>query len=340
MTTFKEIRGKLIRTLDTDPTPATNYQGEIWYNKTIGVLKGVVSIGGAWASGANIPISTSGGSGGFGASYNSFAMVSPSDKNTYLYDGSTWTVGNPAGPVFSHGLSGTCAGTQTAAFMAGERQASPETDLSTVGDWDGTSWTAANPAYNQIQATGFGTQTAGGIAGGAQSGVSSTLTTTNLYDGTNWTSSGSLNDGRGQMSCVHGGTQTAAITASGEAGPPGNNKHEHFDGSTWTSQTAIPGANLRFSSATGVQTSYLVYGGFSNPIPGATNATYSWNGTAWSTETNLATAAFNRGAPSGQPNNTAAIAAGGSTAPGTPNFINSVEEWADPTFATQTLTTS
>ena len=297
-------------------------------------------VAGTWASGTNLPINTAGSSGGFGASYDSFAMVSPSDKNTYLYDGSTWTTGNPAGPVFSNSLAGTSAGTQTAAFMAGERRVSPEADLSTAGDWDGTSWTAANPAYSQITATGFGTQTAGGIAGGQQSGVSSQLTTTNLYDGTNWTSSGALNDGRGQMSGTHGGTQTAAVTASGEAGPPGNNKHEHFDGSTWTSQTAIPGANLRFASATGVQTSYLVYAGFSNPVPGATNTTYSWNGTAWVTEGNMATSAYNRGAPSGQTSNAKALAAGVQTAPST--VSNGVEEWTGPTTvaAASTLTTS
>ena len=293
-------------------------------------------VAGTWASGTNLPINTSGGSGGFGASYDSFALASPVDKNTYLYDGSTWTTGNPAGPVFSNSLAGTCAGTQTAAFMAGERRISPEADLSTAGDWDGTSWTAANPAYSQITAAGFGTQTAGGIAGGGQSGVSSTLTTTNLYDGTNWTSSGALNDGRGQMSSVHGGTQTAAIIATGEAGPPGNNKHEHFDGSTWTSQTAIPGVNMRYASATGTQTSYLAYAG---GIPGQ-NGTYSWNGTAWVTEGNMVLSAYNRSAPSGQTSNANALAAGVQTAPST--VSNGVEEWTGPTTvaAASTLTTS
>jgi len=55
MTTFKEIRGKLIRTLDTDPTPATTYEGEIWYNTTIGdLLKGYAFVAGSWASGGSL----------------------------------------------------------------------------------------------------------------------------------------------------------------------------------------------------------------------------------------------------------------------------------------------
>jgi hypothetical protein len=39
MTTFKEIRGQLIRSVSSDPD---NPQvGQIWYNNTIGSLKGL-----------------------------------------------------------------------------------------------------------------------------------------------------------------------------------------------------------------------------------------------------------------------------------------------------------
>jgi hypothetical protein len=51
MTTFKEISGQLIRTLSSDP--ANPQEGQIWYNSTIGVLKGY-ELGGAWASGGNL----------------------------------------------------------------------------------------------------------------------------------------------------------------------------------------------------------------------------------------------------------------------------------------------
>jgi hypothetical protein len=42
MTTFKEISGQLIRTLSSDP--ANPLEGQIWYNSTIGVLKGYKSL--------------------------------------------------------------------------------------------------------------------------------------------------------------------------------------------------------------------------------------------------------------------------------------------------------
>ena len=39
MSTFKEIRGTLIKSLSSDPSPIAN--GDIWYNSTSQVLKGV-----------------------------------------------------------------------------------------------------------------------------------------------------------------------------------------------------------------------------------------------------------------------------------------------------------
>jgi hypothetical protein len=52
MTTFKEISGQLIRTLSSDP--ANPQEGQIWYNSTIGVLKGYDLTLAAWASGGNL----------------------------------------------------------------------------------------------------------------------------------------------------------------------------------------------------------------------------------------------------------------------------------------------
>jgi hypothetical protein len=51
MTTFKEIRGTAIESVSSDPSNPE--VGQIWYNNSIGVLKGYQSIGGAWASGGN-----------------------------------------------------------------------------------------------------------------------------------------------------------------------------------------------------------------------------------------------------------------------------------------------
>jgi hypothetical protein len=52
MTTFKEIRGTAIQSVSTDPSNPES--GQIWYNNSIGVLKGYQSLGAAWASGGNM----------------------------------------------------------------------------------------------------------------------------------------------------------------------------------------------------------------------------------------------------------------------------------------------
>jgi hypothetical protein len=52
MTTFKEISGQLIRTLSSDP--ANPLEGQIWYNSTIGVLKGYQLVAAAFTSGGNL----------------------------------------------------------------------------------------------------------------------------------------------------------------------------------------------------------------------------------------------------------------------------------------------
>ena len=52
MTTFKEIRGTAIQSVSSDPT--TPELGQIWYNNTIGVLKGYDLTLATWAAGGNM----------------------------------------------------------------------------------------------------------------------------------------------------------------------------------------------------------------------------------------------------------------------------------------------
>jgi hypothetical protein len=52
MTTFKEIRGTAIESVSSDPTNPE--VGQIWYNNSIGVLKGYALGAAAWASGGNM----------------------------------------------------------------------------------------------------------------------------------------------------------------------------------------------------------------------------------------------------------------------------------------------
>jgi hypothetical protein len=92
MTTFKEISGQLIRTLSSDP--ANPQEGQIWYNSTIGVLKGYEIVAAAWASGGNLTTARA----QVLSNSRLLQVVTPatsySHNSTEEYDGSSWTGGN------------------------------------------------------------------------------------------------------------------------------------------------------------------------------------------------------------------------------------------------------
>jgi len=52
MTTFKEIRGTAVQSVSSDPSNPE--VGQIWYNNSIGVLKGYALSAAAWAAGGNM----------------------------------------------------------------------------------------------------------------------------------------------------------------------------------------------------------------------------------------------------------------------------------------------
>jgi hypothetical protein len=52
MTTYKELFGKAVKYLSTDPTD--DIEGQIWYNSTSGTFKTQELVAAAWASGGNL----------------------------------------------------------------------------------------------------------------------------------------------------------------------------------------------------------------------------------------------------------------------------------------------
>ena len=52
MTTYKEIFGKPVKVLSSDPTDA-GAEGQVWYNSTSGTFKSIVA-GGAWSAGSSL----------------------------------------------------------------------------------------------------------------------------------------------------------------------------------------------------------------------------------------------------------------------------------------------
>jgi len=168
MTTFKEIRGQLIRSVSSDP--ANPQLGEIWYNNTIGVLKGYTTIAAAWASGGNLN-NTKDGLAGAGTQTAGLAFggedTTPAPSKlteTEEYNGTSWSEQSDLSTArkVPGGL-----GTQTAALAFGGFNDPGVTILSSSEEYNGSSWTSGgNLGTGRYNITGTGTQTAGlGIGG-------------------------------------------------------------------------------------------------------------------------------------------------------------------------------
>jgi hypothetical protein len=53
MTTYKELFGKYVQNVTTDPT-STDAEGQIWYNSTSGTFKTALGNFGVWSAGGNL----------------------------------------------------------------------------------------------------------------------------------------------------------------------------------------------------------------------------------------------------------------------------------------------
>jgi|MDSV01.2.fsa_nt_gb hypothetical protein len=158
---------------------------------------------------------------------------------------------------------------------------------------------------------GSGTLTAGWVTGGRTTPADNSGNTgkTEKYDGSSWAETGDMSAGRNQG--VAYGTQTAGL-ASGGYTTGLVTTTEEFGGTSWTSGGALNTARRLFAGA-GTQTAGVVYGGAASP--GATGATETYNGTAYTNSpASLNTA---RESVGGSGTNTAAFCAGG----GPPNVF-------------------
>ena len=180
-------------------------------------------------------------------------------------------------------------------------------------EYNGTSWTAGNNgSTTRYQVYGCGVLTAGLVSGGT---IDSTeRNATEEYDGTNWSAGGTYPAARRLIALA--GTQTATMGAGGSTPTPGSpgviyyDAHNQYDGSSWTSSTAMPGTR-GFAKGIGLQTASLVVGGNLGPTAGTvTNTTLEWNGSSWSSGGTLAANLATMGGGGSQ---TAAIAFGNTT---------------------------
>jgi len=303
MSTYREIHGKAVKSLGTDPSAEID-AGQIWYNTSSDTFKSIVNLE-AWSSSASMITARNSSSGG-GTQTEAIVfggLTGPGSPNktalTEEYNGSGFAAGG-ALTTARYDLGGT--GLQTAALAVGGTDG--PSSLAIVEEYNGTAWSEETniPAVRKQQAV-FGTQTAAVMAGGSPA-----LTTCFKYDGSSWTSTGALSTGR-DAAAKGSGTQTAGLCVGGQV-PAVTNATEEFNGSSWTTGGDLNTAR-RYAYGGGIQTSSLIGGGSTPPGPGSA-ATEKYDGTSWTTSSaTMGTASYGGGSASNSPNNTAGLAMGG-----------------------------
>jgi len=331
MATYNEIKGDNIEVRATDP--ANPGEGEIWYNSTTGVIKVYKNIGGAWASGN--PVNTARhriGSAGIQTAALMFGGTT--GFQTESYDGTNWTSLSNMSRTTGNQMGAGC-GEQTAALGFGGY--GPPSMNTASESWDGTSWTST-PPINTARASGggAGTQTAAAYFGGYRilppGNTYGSFSNTEEYNGSAWTTVNSL--GTGRTGNGGAGIQTAALAVGGGDTIPSSGiaNTEEYDGTNWTAGGNLGTARYGLAAA-GSQTATLAFAGY--PVPTNGTLTESYDGSSWTSKSNMTTQRYE---PGGFGTQTAALAASGS--PGAGPASNVTEEWTDPSFGKQSVTTS
>ena len=330
MATYEEIYGKRVKEFDSDPTLESSYEGQVWYDKSSGVLKSVIASD-AWSSTA--PLIQSRDSAG-GAGIQTAAMIfggrnevdggptggpNAAYSLTEEYNGTGYSTGG-ALVQGRQGLSG--AGTQTAGLGVGGYHPPSPGPKSLVEEYDGSSWSEVT---NQPTATfgqgSAGTQTAAVVFGGRGGPGSTWTNATYEYDGTNWTTGGAMGTAR-VLKGAATGTQTAALAIGGDLTPPGGatNKVEEYDGTSFSEVNAAP-ANIQVNMVSGIQTSALSFGGNISPY---TTQTFKYDGTNFTASAAMGSSASGQNTLKTAPDNSTGLSMGGY---GTSSYIGTSQEF-------------
>jgi hypothetical protein len=325
MTTYKEIFGKPVKVLSTDPTD-TQAEGQVWYNTTSGTFKTVTAVG-AWSSGGNLPqvVSYNSGAGTQTAalSIGGQAASTSAIQNTYEYDGSSWSDGGPVAPIYP-GVSsyyGASCGTQTAALIVGGGSGTNAT-----GEYNGSSWTATgNYPVTTFMGTANGIQTAAiNIGGRVPPGSVATGIVAN-YNGSTWTAS-PVAISPAQYKNSSAGTSTATIVSGGITPSATVTTAQEWNGSSWTTVGA-PSAPKSAAKSTGIQTLAL-------KMYGTTGGTEQYNGSSWTTVANQAIVRdWATGGGSNDSSGATGVMFGGKTPSGSPAFTAATEEFTTTVYS-------
>ena len=310
MTTYRNIHGRSIQALSTDPTESVA-EGQIWYNTTSDTFKSIVSIeamtsatpmintrgqnGSAHNGTQNAALSVTGNNNGGGSN-----LVTNTSEE---YNGSGWTAGGTY-PISSFGSYGS--GVQTAALFSGGRTGSPPFPVTnTSASYNGTSFGAEGNLSTERQSAGcFGATENTSIAAGGHNapGSPANYTDTEEYNGSAWTTVPATFPSQDNMGAA--GVQTAAI-----ANANGGTGTFLFDGSAWTNGPSMNTARSSLNQAMMGLTQDAVVALGANPS--ANNAIENYDGTSWTTST--ATLGTGRSQSASSGSNTAGVLFGGTT---------------------------
>jgi len=340
MATYKQIFGKAIKVLASDPS--NEGLGQIWYNSTSSTYKTIVNPA-AWSAGGVLTSARDSMGTAKQATISSNLIFGGKDapgtgRNlAESYNGTAWTVENVM-PTGRQKVGG--AGDQTAALAFGGETGPPNVPSDVTSSYDGTNWTAVNALGTSGMlsgSSGAGTQGAALVFGRQSWPVVVSPQTTEEWDGTNWAASpGSMNTPREDSAGT--GLQTAALAFGGTDYPPGTfamTITESYDGSTWTSENNLNTARRR--SAGGGQVAAAVAFGGLVPGPSVTGSTETFDGTSWAAASAMGTGRYYCGGDGATATDSMAI--GGLTTGSGASITTATEEYTQ-AEVTKTITTS
>ena len=318
MANYREIKGFTIQTVSSDPSNFV--KGQVWYNSTLGKIKGAA--GGSWASAPALNNGTNQG-GGMGtqtAALSTGGKASPTaySAKTEEYNGSSWSEVEDLPAAISYFVS---MGTQTAGLIA----AGAPVRRNQSYEYDGTNWSSGgNLNTGRKQGGGWGIQTAAIHTGGEKPTV---CADTETYDGSSWTEVGDMNTVRANNRGF--GVLTDGVIVGG--GPEAANTAEEWNGSAWTATNGLNTERqaMTMSGIGVVSTAGLIVGGYDNTTTAASAVVEEYNGSTWTEIADMSVATIE--AHGSRSSMTAAIVAAGS-----PGYKTTSEEWNDPSVVTWT----
>ena len=226
------------------------------------------------------------------------------------------------------GMMASNGGTQTAALSTGGIDG-PTSVPGFTELYNGTSWTVGSPLNTgRYAGAGFGTQTASIAAGGYSYPPNTFSDITESWNGTSWTNLPATSGNSGFYK-TGTGTQTAGLVVGF-----GTTQNQYWNGSAWTTNPATMNTSLNGRGVSGTQISAIAAGG--NGPAEAVSSSESYNGTSWTSTSNINTARYFLGAAG--TSDSPSLIFQGNRSPGSP--VSTATELWDGTSWTNTSSTS